>query len=446
MTWKDFVDPSWEAALELGLRPKPTRFDEVPQEVIHRLAAQGAPAAPQHWSRGRDTLRYRSEWERRRGQIYEIVFDMGGYAMAYISTAQGQATATLTVPHVLGHSHVFAVNAHQLRRSGDVYAALEAGAARVAQYEAIYGPERVAQLITVAIALSDLVEPEEPPSPPPSEPLQEDPHAPVPAWEGYAPPRERQRQDAVARHRHARGEGERDILRYIIRHAPILEDWERDVLEVERTLALSRKRSGITKFLHEGFASWTHSRVLRRLAPRLPKEWLGVIARAHSGVLYPSFQNPYWLGYEAICYLEEAEGREAMLKRVERLTDAGLFALLTTPPHWPGFGAYLLRQVEAEDLPTGERMGALEEVREYLMSFAQALLGRPPHIEVVAEVPNVFKLLTTVSGQAGLPPLRLLARDPVDLTYAKRVMEEVQKVWGGGVWLYGHGEAGEVEG
>jgi hypothetical protein len=65
---------------------------------------------------------------------------------------------------------------------------------------------------------------------------------------------------------------------------------------------------------------------------------------------------------------------------------------------------------------------------------------------VVAEVPNVFKLLTTVPGQAGLPPLRLLARDPVDLTYAKRVMEEVQKVWGGAVWLYGPEEPTEVEG
>jgi hypothetical protein len=163
-------------------------------------------------------------------------------------------------------------------------------------------------------------------------------------------------------------------------------------------------------------------------------------------VLYPSFQNPYWLGYEAIRYLEEEEGREAMLKRVERLTDAGLFALLTTPPHWPGFGAHLLREVEAEDLTTGERVGALEEVREYLVAFAQALLRRPPHIEVVAEVPNVFKLLTSVPGQAGLPPLRLLARDPVDLPYAKRVMEEVQKVWGGAVWLYGPEEPTEVEG
>jgi stage V sporulation protein R len=446
MTWKDFLDPSWEAAIELGLRPKPTRFDEVSQEVIHRLAAQGAPAAPQHWSRGRDTLRHRSEWERRRGQIYEIVFDMGSYAMAYISTAQGQATATLTVPHVLGHSHVFAVNAHQLRHPGDVYAALEAGTARVAQYEARYGPERVAQLITVAIALSDLVEPDEPPSPPPSEPPQENPYAPVPDWESYAPPRERQRQDAVAQHRHARGEGEKDILRYIIRYAPILEDWERDVLEVERTLALSHKRSGITKFLHEGFASWTHSRILHRLAPRLPKDWLGAIARAHSNVLRPSLQNPYWLGYEAIRYLEEKESREAMLKHVERLTDASLFALLTTAPYWPGFGAHLLREAEAEDLTTTERTTVLEEMRGYLVSFAQALLQRPPHIEVAAEVPNASKLLVTVTGQAGLPPLRLLARDPVDLTYAKRVMEEVQKVWGGTVWLYGHKEAGEVEG
>ena len=447
MTWKDLVDPSWEAALELGLKPKPVRFDEVPQEVIHRLAAQGAPAAPYHWSRGRDTLYHRSKWEARKGQIMELVFDMGAYAMAYISTAQGQASASLTVPHVLGHSHVFHVNAHQLRHSGDVYAALEAGTARVAQYETRYGPERVAQLITVALALSDLVEAEEVEPPPPPEPPRDNPFEPVPSWGAYSPMRERERQGTAARHQHARGSGERDILRYLIRHAPLLEDWERDVLEVERMLALSYKRSGVTKYLHEGFASWTHSRVLRRLASRLPRDWLLAIARTHSLVLAASFQNPYWLGYAAFCYLEEEEGRESMLRRVESHTDASLFALLTTPPYWPGFGVYLLYQLEADDLATGERLGALEEIREYLVTFAQALLQRPPRVEVLVgdDPPAGYRLAAKVPGRAGLPSLRLLARDPVDLTYAKRVMEEIREIWGGGVWLYAPHGAPEVE-
>ncbi|MGM8838410.1 SpoVR family protein [Thermus sp. 93170] len=431
-TWKDYLDLSWETALDLGLKPKVTRFDEVPQEVIHRIAALGAPIAPPHWSRGRDTMRYRAEWEARRGQIMEIAFDLGAYAMAYISTAQGQATATLTVPHVLGHSHVFAQNVHQLRRPEDLYALLEAGARRVAEYEARYGPEEVSRLITVALALSDLVEAEEPELPPPPESPAEDPFAPVPGHPGYLTPGERAYAARVQGAAASRGQGEGDILRHLIRHSPVLEDWQRDVLEVERGLALARKRSGITKFLHEGFASWAHSRALRRMAPKLPREWILEMARAHAAVLYPSLSNPYWLGYAALSFLEEFEGRERMFAHVERLTDAALFAMVAEEPYWPEFGCYLLGMVDEEPGPE-ERGAVLEEIARYLKEVAAHFLARPPRVRVAAG--GRGKTIAYKYGEEGLPTLYLEALDPVDPVYAKRVLEEMQPLWGGTVWL-----------
>ena len=88
----------------------------------------------------------------------------------------------------------------------------------------------------------------------------------------------------------------------MILHAPHLESWQRDIIEIVRTEMLYFVPQMQTKVMNEGWASLWHSRIMRELGET------GVIsdsetiefAQLHSSVLSPSptSLNPYYLGFK----------------------------------------------------------------------------------------------------------------------------------------------------
>jgi stage V sporulation protein R len=95
---------------------------------------------------------------------------------------------------------------------------------------------------------------------------------------------------------------EKDILQFLMLHAPHLEPWQRDIIEIVRTEMLYFVPQMQTKVMNEGWASLWHSRIMRKLGDT------GVIsdsetiefAQLHSSVLSPSptSLNPYYLGFK----------------------------------------------------------------------------------------------------------------------------------------------------
>lgn len=340
MTWKDFVAPSLEAAKDLGLDPKETIFEELPQEEINRLAAQGVPWALPHWSRGRDALFMDAQWRSGMSQIMEIVFDMGETAIAYISTHQRPSSATLTVPHVYGHSHVYNCNAFQAK-VGDLWSQYREAYRRYAEYEEKYGFENLEQWVDLALALSNLCRrdrteyfiPEEPPG-------YYDPYSVTGRPQDFQDLRERRELNQLREISRREGWMESDLLRWILEHAP-LEEWQRDILSTERALALYWNERSLTKILHEGFATWTHDRILRMLD--LPPEWVFELAHSHARVTRTQLSNPYWLGWKTIEYIERVEGREGLLQKVRILSD---HSLLFSYKDDPGWLAYIYEESE----------------------------------------------------------------------------------------------------
>jgi stage V sporulation protein R len=93
-------------------------------------------------------------------------------------------------------------------------------------------------------------------------------------------------------------------------HSPILQPWQRDMLEIVRTEMLYFVPQMQTKVMNEGWASIWHSRIMRQLGDR------GIIsdaetiefAQLHSSVLSPSRTslNPYYIGFKM---LEDIERR-----------------------------------------------------------------------------------------------------------------------------------------
>ena len=55
------------------------------------------------------------------------------------------------------------------------------------------------------------------------------------------------------------------MLRFLTEHAPDLEDWQRDMLEIVRNEMLYFVPQMQTKIMNEGWASFWHKRIVRDL-------------------------------------------------------------------------------------------------------------------------------------------------------------------------------------
>jgi hypothetical protein len=91
--------------------------------------------------------------------------------------------------------------------------------------------------------------------------------------------------------------GERDIMRFLIREAPI-EEWEADILGCLREEAYYFLPQRITKIMNEGWASYWHSTIMTKNALRA--EEIIDFCDHHAGVMVMSKKNinPYKIGIE----------------------------------------------------------------------------------------------------------------------------------------------------
>jgi len=446
LTWRDFVPEAERVVRSMGLDPKPTLFEEVTPREINRIVAQHVPWAPPHWSRGRDAMIYNGEYERGESQVYEVVYDMGDHAIAYISTGGSQAERTLTVPHVYGHSHVFAHNIFQ-SRVGDLWTRYRQAFQRYAVYEEAHGYEALEEWIDLAQALAPNVSPDPP--------LAFGDHTSPGYYEvhdfrsqpvDYQFPRERSYAERTHRALRSLGIGEHDILRWLIEHAP-LEDWQRDVLAIERDIALYWKLRARTKILHEGFATWTHIHALRQMS--LPPSWVMEIASAHARVSAVRASNPYWFGLQAIFYLAETLGPRGMIQRIANLSDHSLVHSLLDEPGWyhrlyeESDGGYLLWQdkIGYESFVAQMRRFLSERLLPGLVGESfRVYVGHPGELTPLGIVPDADYVMICVFSGAAHVELCLTSEVPLDTSYATRVAQMISNITGLTVRVYHPGD------
>jgi stage V sporulation protein R len=124
---------------------------------------------------------------------------------------------------------------------------------------------------------------------------------------------------------------ERDVLLFLLEHAPLAE-WQRDVMAIVREEAYYFAPQGQTKIMNEGWASYWHSTIMTQRA--LKPEELIDYAEHHAGTMgtSPGRLNPYKLGLELLRDVEERwdkgrfgkEWEECDDKRVRRNWDRQL--------------------------------------------------------------------------------------------------------------------------
>jgi stage V sporulation protein R len=95
---------------------------------------------------------------------------------------------------------------------------------------------------------------------------------------------------------------EKDLLLFLSHHAPHLQPWQRDIIEIVRAEMLYFVPQMQTKTMNEGWASTWHSRIMREMGDSgiISDSDFVEFAQLHSSVLTPSRTslNPYYIGYK----------------------------------------------------------------------------------------------------------------------------------------------------
>ena len=103
-------------------------------------------------------------------------------------------------------------------------------------------------------------------------------------------------------------EPELDLLGFILEHARMLQDWQRDIVEIVRDESRYFMPQIRTKIMNEGWASYWHYRLMHEL--ELPQEYHIPFLKSHNQVIRPHMGaiNPYHLGFHLFKAIEEREG------------------------------------------------------------------------------------------------------------------------------------------
>ncbi|MGD2076714.1 MAG: SpoVR family protein [Gammaproteobacteria bacterium] len=447
---RDYIPQIEAAAREKGLEYYPVDFELVPPSFMMEVAVYGLPVRMPHWSFGVRWIYQMIQHRMGHSRIFEVIFP-GNPNRAYLVNANSVAENTLVVAHVLGHadfSHNNLLFVSSQREAG--YHIVEQAAAhahRIDEAIAAHGRERVEGVLDAALALEQHIDvrqpiarrdyPAEAQRPKPGKPRGgafQSRFGRLPGEESELP----ELQEAPAEQR-LPPHPEADLLWFIARYGPALEDWERDVFLAVREEAFYFLPVFNCQIMNEGWASFWHAQLLREV-DFLPDELYLDAMKTHSDVVRPYAGerqvalsiNPYHLGFEMWRMLTAEYGIEAARRIMIEEDDFGFIR------------NHLTREL-AEELKLftyqRSRRGRIRVTEADLDQLREAILQ--PKYNFGAPRVAVDELLndgTLVlrhdhhSDGRGLDPRR-----------AQRVLEYIYRVWRRPVRMYTVGPTGEEQ-
>ncbi len=414
----------------LGLRPHPLIFDIVPPEVMDELASYVIPGRFSHWTHGRDYARQKTLRRHGHNRLYETVINTN-ICQAYLADSNTLLENKMVAAHVMGHADFFANNRFFHQSPPRMDRTMEAHAARIRHFEDLYEMEVVEKLLDAIMVIEYYTDPYtadfmpvdgyeiEPPKQAPKtlyddlEPVQAGPR-----WTGHRIKRP-----------HTPNEPDRDLLRFIMLHSPILDEWEQEVLSMVREESLYFAPNRRTKFVNEGWATLIHAMVMRRI-DLTPEEYINFsaltanVTQPHSGNL-----NPYHVGYTVMKHLNKVFGGDEqnlapdMLELREFVSDASLIRDYLNEELIEELGFSLTEEEAAEiDLKPGQKRW--EHVRDALMGYFYN-----------SGYPEIVAVDGDYNGERELLLHHLWTGLPIDIGYAKKTLEHVFHLWGRTVHL-----------
>ena len=353
-----FEGPEWDFALidkvyetmhdiavgEMGLDIYPNQIEVITAEqMLDAYSSIGMPLMYRHWSFGKrfayDEAMYRKGL---RSLAFEIVINSDP-CINYIMEENSMTMQALVIAHAaFGHNHFFKNN-YQFRQwtqADHIIDYLAFAKSFVAECEERYGQDAVENVLDAAHALMNqgvsrqLVVRQRNPARREAERerarrehqerTQSVPDRTLPEIT-RGEPIDKWGTGATAEHRKL-GLPEENILYFLEKHAPKLNDWQRELLRIVRNLAQYFYPQRQTKMMNEGCATFVHYEIMNRLYERgqLTDGTMLEFLHSHSAVVFqPPFNdrrysglNPYALGFammrdiQRICVEPTSEDRD----------------------------------------------------------------------------------------------------------------------------------------
>ncbi|HWB46808.1 MAG TPA: SpoVR family protein [Hyphomicrobiaceae bacterium] len=327
---------------ELGLDIYPNQIEVITAEqMLDSYSSIGMPLMYRHWSFGkrfaRDEVLYRRGM---RSLAYELVINSDP-CISYVMEENSMTMQALVLAHAAyGHNHFFKNNYQfQLWTQPDhIIDYLGFAKSYVADCEERYGQEAVESVLDAAHALMNHgISRDLRPRPRNIDKHERERAARRRAHEEATYDviyttlpeitREESADPADPQHEQRRlGLPEENLLYFLEKNAPKLEDWQRELLRIVRLLAQYFYPQRQTKMMNEGCATFVHYEILNRLYDRglLTDGSMLEFLHSHSSVVFqPAFNdrrfsgiNPYALGFammndiRRICTEPTAEDRD----------------------------------------------------------------------------------------------------------------------------------------
>jgi len=298
-----------------------TIFEMCTYEEINMIASYGGfPTRYPHWRFGMEYLQMQTSYEYGLSKIYEMVINTNP-SYAYLMDCNLMVDQKLVMGHVFAHVDFFKNNLwfrHTNRRMLDQMAN---HATVVRTHMDKEGVGRVEQFIDLVLSIDNLIDPHLPhirrgeaateASVAAAEaethshrmPAKDymDKHINPPE---YLKEQERKRVEELERMRSFPDEPVRDVLGFLLKHAPLAR-WQRDIVTILRDEAYYFAPQGQTKIMNEGWATYWHTTMMT--SDILTDAEVVDYADHHSGTvaMRPGQLNPYKMGVELYRHIEE---------------------------------------------------------------------------------------------------------------------------------------------
>jgi stage V sporulation protein R len=321
-------DTMGEVALgELGLDIYPNQIEVITAEqMLDAYSSIGMPLMYRHWSFGKRFAHDEAFYKRgMRSLAYELVINSDP-CINYIMEENSMTMQALVLAHAAyGHNHFFKNN-YQFRlwtQPDHIIDYLEFAKRYVAECEERHGQDAVESVLDAAHALMnhgvsrdfrtrprDVAKREREKAERRrayEEATYDDIYRTLPEIV-----RENVSEASASMNEQRRlGLPEENLLYFLEKHAPKLEDWQAELLRIVRLLSQYFYPQRQTKMMNEGCATFVHYEIINRLYERglLTDGTMLEFLHSHSSVIYqPSFKdrrfggfNPYALGFAMMC-------------------------------------------------------------------------------------------------------------------------------------------------
>src|SRR5579883_333960 len=237
------IDQIFQIAERFGLDPFPIYFEIVPPSIMYEFGAYGLPGRFSHWTHGRAYQQTKTLYDYGLSKIYELVINTDP-CYAFLMEGNSMTQNKLVIAHVVGHSDFFKNNAYFSRTNRKMLDSVSINAERIRRYEFQHGRLEVEQFLDAVLSIQEHVDPQ-PEMREKARALAEQIRQEDRESDGFRPtpyddlfvldPRPSPEPEKKEGPRKFPEEPDKDLLKFIAEHAPELEEWQRDVIEIVRS-------------------------------------------------------------------------------------------------------------------------------------------------------------------------------------------------------------------